>query len=121
MINSFAPIRILFRRFTLSRLKYIIIGSFIFRKQVVYLVFRGCLTTSVGVSRRLEKSLEDRTIKYQEQKLDEWNSLSDPITAWLTNQEQKLESSQEVTEDLGSVQKQHEETDVSVSMNDCFN
>lgn len=59
---------------------------------------------------QMVKGLEN---EYQDARLEEWNRVSQPIEQWLHSQEQTLQSLQESSDDLNSLYKQQETTEVS--------
>ena len=56
--------------------------------------------------------MKDLENKYQDERLEEWNRVCQPIEQWIHSQELTLQSLQESPDDLNSLYKQQETTEV---------
>ena len=62
---------------------------------------------------RFDDTMKDLESKYRDAKLEKWKQVSQPIEQWINCQEQALQSLQESPEDLNSLYKQQETTEVT--------
>ena len=72
-----------------------------------------CILTVFVPHRRFDQTVKGLENEYQDARLEEWNRVSQPIEQWLHSQEQTLQSLQESPDDLNSLYKQQETTEVS--------
>ena len=78
------------------------------------MVYKYFISDSSAYHFSLATSLEQLTLKYQDDQLARWSSVSDPITQWINTHDKKLQSLQGAAEDITSIQEQQKEAEVRI-------